>query len=448
MVARQRTLEATVDWSYELLADVERRLLARLSVFSGGWMLEAAEKVCDGRGITGSDILDLLSRLVDKSLVVVDDAGAARRYRLLETIRQYARDRLIQSGEIAALGHAHLDYFLALAREAQPKIVGADQAAWLNRLDVEHDNLRAAIDWSLGDPARRADGLTLATSLWWFWTKRGYFSEGEQRLERALSAQQEIAADSEAPALIGLGHLANFRGDMETSRRFIARALDAARTAGDLWAEAYALDFQAIDEADRGDVARCHELAREARSIALRSTSPLAWQPLALATRMIGYHALQAGRLDEAGRWFEEVIDRARTLGDIWSLGIGLTDLAGLRVLEGRHDEARALTKEAFSLLQGIRDRRGLGWCLQTAAMLEAASGRARRAAWLYGAGEAMLQSVGASRQSVVTEVQDRYLAPARQALGESAFHDAANDGRATPVSRIMEMDPSAFAWV
>ena len=156
-VARQRTLEATVDWSYELLADGERRVLGRLSVFSGGWTLEAAEQVCGGRGIDSREVLDLLSRLVDKSLVIVDEAGAERRYRLLETIRQYARDRLVQSGEIAAISGAHLDYLLALAREAEPKIIGPDQAAWLNRLDVEHDNLRTAIDWGLADPrpARR-----------------------------------------------------------------------------------------------------------------------------------------------------------------------------------------------------------------------------------------------------------------------------------------------------
>ena len=197
---------------------------------------------------------------------------------------------------------------------------------------------------------------------------------------------------------------------------------------------------------DRGDPGRCLDLAREARGIALRSTSPLAWQPLALATRLIGYDALQAGRLDEASRGFEEAIAILRKHGDIWSLGILLTDLAGLRVLEGRHDDARACTQEAMSLVQSIRDRRGLGWCLQAIAMLEAAAGRARRAAWLYGAGEAMLESVGAVGQSVVTQVQDRYLAPARLAIGEAAFRDAANEGRATPVARIMEMDPGAFA--
>ena len=189
-------------------------------------------------------------------------------------------------------------------------------------------------------------------------------------------------ATLEAPALIGLMHLQSFGGAWDATGSVLARALVAARTAGDLWAEAYALDFEALSEMDRGNPGRCLDLAREARSVALRSTSPLAWQPLALATRMIGYDALQAGRLDEAGRGFEEVIAVVRKHGDIWSLGILLTDLAGLRVLEGRHDDARACTQEAMSLVQSIRDRRGLGWCLQAIAMLEAAAGRARRAAW------------------------------------------------------------------
>jgi len=446
-VARQRTLEAAVGWSYDLLADDERRLLARLSVFSSGWTLETAEQVCSGRGIDRGDILDLLSRLVDKSLVIFEDAGADPRYRLLETIRQYARDRLVQSGEIAAVGHAHLDCFLALAREAEPKISGAGQAAWLSRLDTEHDNMRTAIDWSLGEPARRADGLALATCVWWFWSKRGYFSEGRQHLERALAAQDHGRADAEARALIGLLHLATFGGDWEASRALVERALAAARTAEDAWAEGYALDFAAILEAETGgDLTRCLEFARDARAAALRSTSPVAWQPLALAMRLIGYDALQAGRLDDASRRFEEVIALLRTHGEIWSIAILLTDLAGLRVLEGRHDEARACTHEALSCAQQIRDRRGVGWCLQTIAMLEAAAGRAQRAAWLYGAGQAALESVGATGQMHVTQVQDRYLGPARAAIGEESFRQAASEGRATPVARIMEMDPGAFA--
>ena len=126
-------------------------------------------------------------------------------------------------------------------------------------------------------------------------------------------------------------------------------------------------------------------------------------------------------------------------------MGILLTDLAGLRVLEGRHDDARTCTDEALLLLQSIHDRRGVGWWLQTVAMLEAAAGRAHRAALLYGAGEAALQSVGATGQVAITQVQDRYLVPARQAIGEAAFRDAADSGRATSVARIMAMDPGAF---
>jgi predicted ATPase len=284
-VARQRTLEATVDWSYELLSPLERQLLNRLSVFSSGWTLDAAERVCGGRGIDEGEIIDLLARLVDKSLVIVDDGGVEARYRFLETIRQYARDRLVQSREIEPLAQAHLDYFLALAQEAEPKLIGPDQAAWLHRLDVEHDNLRSAMDWSLSDSARRADALPLALRLW-----------------------------------------------------------------------------------------------------------------------------------------------------------------AGLRVLQGQHDRARAHAKEGMSCAKSVRDRRGVGWCLHTIAMIEAAAGRARRAAWLYGAGEAVLDSIGAAGQMHVTQVQERYVAPTRETLGETAFRDLANDGRATPIARLMEIDPDSFA--
>ena len=200
VVARQRTLEATVDWSYELLSEVERRLLARLAIFSGGWTLEAAEQVCGGGEIDAGDVLELLSRLVDKSLVMVEDSAANPRYRLLETIRQYGRDRLVQSGEIDALGSAHLAYFLAFALEAEPRIIGPEQTAWLTGSNLEHDNLRSAMDWALADASRSEDGLRLATSLWWFWTKRSHFTEGEQRLNQALAAHATASAAMEAPA--------------------------------------------------------------------------------------------------------------------------------------------------------------------------------------------------------------------------------------------------------
>src|SRR5262249_54839199 len=159
-------------WSYDLLSEQEKALLCRLSIFAGGWTLEAAEDV------GGGEILDLLSQLVDKSLVLYEDQGGQARYRLLETVRQYGRERLTEAGEVEAVSRQHRDYFLRLAEEAEPKLDGRDAALWLNRLETEHDNLRAALEWSLeaveGEKSDAA--LRLAGALWRFWNRRGYLS--------------------------------------------------------------------------------------------------------------------------------------------------------------------------------------------------------------------------------------------------------------------------------
>jgi non-specific serine/threonine protein kinase len=440
-VARQRTLEATVDWSYELLSDAERRLLARLTVFAGGWDLEAAEHACSGNGIERDEVLDLLSHLVNKSMVAVDESvSGERRYRLLETIRQYGRDRLFRSGEIDAVGARHFEYFLALAERARPELVRADQVTWLNRLDVEHDNLRAALDWSAATEDRRIDTLSMAVCLWWFWTKRGYFSEGRRRVEGALAASTETPPGIEIHALVGLMHLAAFEGDVAASRAFASRCLGSARRAGDLWAEAFALGYEAIVESDLGNFQRSIALATEARAIAGSSRQINADAPLALASRMLAYGALQEGDLLRAGALFEEAVALMRGAGEVWALGILVSDLAALRVLEGRHAEAGALAREALAFCQSLGDRRGIGWCLQTIAMVEAGQGEASLAATIYGAAEALLQSIGATGQVTVTRVQDRYLSLAVQAVGDAAFREAATKGRTMPLQRVLDM--------
>ena len=187
-VARQRTLEATVDWSYQLLSDVERQLFSRLSVFPAAWTLEAAEHVCGGDGINENDVLDLLSRLVGKSLVVVDSEFAGeRRYRFLETVRQYARERLVQAGAADRLRERHFEFFFnefrgALAHPPPPRSGGC-----LRRLRIEQENVRAALEWALTSSALAEKGVELAGALFWFWTKRGLFEEGRLWLERALA---------------------------------------------------------------------------------------------------------------------------------------------------------------------------------------------------------------------------------------------------------------------
>jgi non-specific serine/threonine protein kinase len=441
VIARQRTLEAAVDWSYDLLTDPERRLLARLSVFSGGCELQAAEQVCSDSDIEERDVLDLLSRLLDKSLVAFDESpGVQRRYRLLETIRQYGRDRLLRSGEASTVSDRHFAYFLGLARRAGPELIRADQVKWLERLEHDHDNFRIAIDWGTTEPSRRAAALELAQCVAWFWIKRGYFREGRQRLERILAASPDVPRRLEVRALMSLAHLASFEGDLEMTRAATAKSLATARACGDDLTESFALGYDAITESDAGNFNASAELAAAAREIAARCTDPAASQPLSLALRMVGYGAMQRSDLPEAARLFPEAIAEERKAGDVWALGILLSDLAALRVLEQRHEEAASLAREALAFCRALADRRGMGWCLQTIAMLEAAADRPREAAMIYGAAEALFESVGATCQTTVTRVQDRYLSRARQAIGEIVFGDAAATGRALPVEDVLDM--------
>jgi predicted ATPase/DNA-binding winged helix-turn-helix (wHTH) protein len=439
-VPRQRTLEATVDWSYKLLTDAERLLLMRLAVFAGGWSMEAAERVCAGGEICEPDVVDLLSRLADKSLVVVEQtADGSSRYRLLETIRQYAVVRLEDAGEMEMLAEAHFAYFAEAARRAEPEVIGPDQVVWLEGLESDHDNFRRALDWAMADPTRCERALGLANSLWPFWLKRGYFKEGRRRLERALGATVQPGLGLRACALIGLVHLTSFQGDVEALHGLIPQALDAARCAKDGWAEAYALNFAAVQEADAGHFEQSRELALAARDAAQRSTSHSSLQPQGLTWRLLGYWSLQAGDLERAGITFEEAVTFLREVREIWGLAILLSDLAALRVIEGRHEAAERAAEEALALCRRLRDRRGTGWCLQTLGMLETVRGRAARAASLYGAADALLHSIGATGQVTFSRVQDHYVGALREKLGETAFRDAFERGVNTPIDRIME---------
>ncbi len=187
---RQQTLRSLIDWSYDLLSEVEKALLCRLCVFAGGWTLESAEAVCAGDVVEDWEILDLLTSLYDKSLVVSEPSGSGTRYRLLETIRQYSRDHLLESGEEDIFRGRHLSHFLALGELAEPQMIGPDQVMWLDRLELEHDNLRTALEWS-GDSSFGGDsssGLHLVGAISRFWEVRSYFSEGRDRLSRVLAA--------------------------------------------------------------------------------------------------------------------------------------------------------------------------------------------------------------------------------------------------------------------
>jgi hypothetical protein len=236
---RQRTLRGALEWSYELLGELERYLYGRLSTFWGGWSLEAAEAVGAGRGIEEEDVLDLLGRLVDKSLVVAEsgDPEGDLRYRMLEPVRQYGREKLEESGEKDEVGRRHALFFLALAEEIEPKINTADRPRWLERLENEHGNLRAALAWSRKE-AQGETGLRLAGALFWFWFHRGYLSEGRRWLGGALATEEGIgglpapaSAAARAKTLCGAGLLAWMQGDLSVRGERDALA-ESGRKAG------------------------------------------------------------------------------------------------------------------------------------------------------------------------------------------------------------------------
>ena len=330
--------------------------------------------MCSGDGIEREDVLDLMSRLVDKSLVMVGDGGdGRRRYRYLETVRQYAWERLRRSGEADAVRARHFGFFLELARRAEPQLIRADQLRWLDRLQSEHDNLRAALEWALASDNPGHESLQLAASLHWFWLKRAHLAEGQQWLERALARSLAPPAAQRAQALMALGSIGFFKGDFERAQACWRRASrwGARQASTRPWPSPSVCTLAAME---RGDFAGAGQLAGEWRRPRGAAT------PGSKAFRCCTsrYAALYAGDIDRAGGFHEEALALLRAQGELWGMGIALFDLALLRVVQQRHAEARALCGEAIAIGRQFGDPRAIAWCLGVLAGADAAEGRPR----------------------------------------------------------------------
>ena len=338
---RQQTLRSLIDWSYDLLGDPEKLLLQQLSVFAGGWTLAAAEQVCIGAGMADGEVLDLLSSLSDKSLVVAEQKDGHSRYRLLETVRQYAREKLVESGGGEAVRERHRDYFLALAEEAEPKLVGAEQAEWLQRLEEEHENLRAGLDWSLL-AAGSDGGLRLCGALENFWRARGHFSEGREWCSRVLGkAGGENRMPERANVLNVTGVLAYYQSDYPAARALQEECLAIRRHVGDKRGMASSLNNLGNVAQDQGDYPAARSLHEESLAIVrelgdrrriaaslgnLGSVArnhgdfPTAWAFLRSAWRScgnceIGGHRRRAAQLGTGGLLRERLPGRADVVG-------------------------------------------------------------------------------------------------------------------------------------
>ena len=350
-VPRHQTLRASVEWSYTLLSEAERLVLSRLAVFAGGFTLQSAEEVCRDAAVERHEILDIVTRLVDRSLVQAGEDASGARYRLLETIRQYAGERLASSSEQDAVRGRHLHYFAALADRADAEMQTTGLFRWLPVLDAEHDNLRAAFDWGVGSASSNAC-LRLSSSLWLFWMVRGHLSEGRQRLEVALAAPDGDPV-LRVNALIGAGQLMLYHGDFAATEAFAKQALEIERTVVDGRLRGRALDLLGYSAAFL-DPPSASGLFDEATTLLQDAEDHLylgdAFNGLGIARYFVGDYVGARAALEEGVAW-------ARKAGNANILAIGLGVLGYTLGLQGRLARARTCLREALAISRRLQDR-------------------------------------------------------------------------------------------
>jgi predicted ATPase/DNA-binding SARP family transcriptional activator/DNA-binding CsgD family transcriptional regulator len=474
--ARQRTLRATLDWSHDLLSENERALFRRFSVFAGGWTLEAAEAVCPGGGIDEDEVLDILGGLVDKSLVVAGtEGGGAVRYRMLEPVRQYATEKLEESGEADDVLDQLAEFFVILAEEAESALLGANQGVWLDRLQTEHDNIRAVFAWALGN-GDKSLGLRLAGALVEYWMACGLYDEGRGWPEALLAEEGEADALTQAKALETVGWLAQEQGDFERADEAANEGLDLAAEA-ELRSAVKARFLRILETAafHRGDYERTRELAerslalsREAedrRGIAWSLTSlagvasaqgdgkralELSVESLALARELggtdlghmllnSGYEFLLQGDYERAMALNEEAAALAREQGDKYRLHYSLDNLGWAALMRGDHRHARASFRENLVLCQELHDKLIASESLEGLACILGARRNAERTAKLFGAAETLREAVGFSQSSAQRALREPYLAAARSQLDEAAWEAAFAEGQKMTFEEAVE---------
>ena len=350
-VPRHQTLRASADWSYELLSEEERVVLRRLAVFAGGFTLDASEEVCSGEEIARGAVLGIVSRLVDCSLVQVGEEAPAARYRLLETIRQYAAERLVESGEEHGVRARHLRFFVGLAERAQPDMEGAGLLEWLPLLDVELDNVRAAFEWGI-ETGANGECVRLMSALWQFWFVRGHLTEGRWRFEVALNAG-DTEPRLRAMALIDVGQLMGYHGDFVATRDFATEALTIARTVADNRLEGRALDTLGYSTAFLDPPAAPEQFL--AAASLLRDAGDRLY--LADALNGLGIARLFEGHYAGARAALEEGVAASRQIGNLSLLTIGLSVLGYTLELQGHLARARTCLRESLSIARRLGDR-------------------------------------------------------------------------------------------
>ncbi len=433
---RHRTLRAAMDWSHDLLSRAEQVMFRRLSVFAGGFILEAAEAACPAAP-GEPEPLDLLIGLVHRSLVIAEGDAREVRYRLLETVRQYAQKKLAEAQEEAEIQRRQCAWYVALAERAEPELRGSEQAAWLERLDVEHDNLRAALRWSVGSEAAEA-GLRLAAALWWFWSVRGYYREGSGWLDQVLRRSSEAAPALRAKALIGAGHIAMTQGAYAQSLALLGESLAINRRLGDKRSIAVSLNWLGRLAWCQGDFQRAGTLYEEGLGLARESGAK---DTVGALLNTLGVLAAHQGNYASARSFYEESLESCKQASDKRGIALAIGNLGVLAFRQGEYAAARSFVGQSLTVDQELGDKRGSTSELEVLGFLAVAQGRTEEAARILGAAEALREAIGAPLSPSERAVYDyeRQMSILRASLSPEVLGQAWADGRAMTLEQAIE---------
>jgi predicted ATPase/class 3 adenylate cyclase/Tfp pilus assembly protein PilF len=467
---RQRTLRATIEWSFALLEEGEQVLFGRLAVFSGGRTLEAIEAICGAEGDLPVDTFEGVSSLLDKSLLRQEEgANGEPRFVMLETIHEFAREKLGQSAEAEEIRRTHAEYFLTLAEEANPQLRGPNQLEWLERLEAEHDNMRAALSWALEHKEVEV-ALKLGGALSSFWLLRDYHSEGRRWLEVALTMDGRGSPEVRAMALAGAGWLAEDQGDLDRAKEACQEGLELLEHEAREAREAKLLLLACLGWVawHREELGQASELFEESLALS-RQMSDTWW----LASSLFSLAIVPQSRGDYEGatELYEQSMDLFRELGDKWRLATCLNNLAMTVYSQGDLGRAAQLTEESVALHRELGTRGGvsmglynLGWmallqdylaraadlyreslslswetgvtplvqsALEGFACVAGAKGEAERAARLWGAAQALHETKGIPRDTDFLDEADARISAVRSGMGEEEWEEALRKGRA-----------------
>jgi predicted ATPase/DNA-binding winged helix-turn-helix (wHTH) protein len=472
---RQQTLRKTIDWSHGFLNEAEQKLFRRLSVFVGGCTLEAVEAVCNTSRDVGIDLFEGLSSLVDKNLVQrVDRAEAEPRFAMLETIREYALERLTDSSEQSATRRAQAAYCLVIAEEGNPELSSADRTRWLALCDVEIDNFRSALDW-LFQTLDMDWAFRLCVALFRFWDMREHLAEGRVRLETVLRLAGVDRPKERARVSLFLGALATTQGDYPAAEHFLQQSLSLYEEWGDQSGIAASLNALAVSARDRGDysaaqsnferslacwrllpdrsaIARClHNLANVVK---VRGDYPRAGWALREATDIFeelgdrsgaawsinqqGDIARDQGNSVEARELYQRALSAFREAGDPWGSARSLTDLASIDCEQGDHLPAQAAYREALQIFAELGHRRGMARALEGYACLALAQGNGERALKLAAAAAHLRQEIKAPLNQAEQSKFDQTLLPAWDSLGEAEGKHAWAEGSSMSLEKAI----------